>query len=50
MNQFSSKNQLIKTDAAIVLGAAAWGDEPSPVFRERINHAIWLYEVRKEQS
>lgn len=41
---FSNKNQLVKTDAAVVLGAAAWGEEPSPVFRERINHAIWLYE------
>lgn len=41
---FSKKNQLIKSDAAIVLGAAVWNDEPSPVFRERINHAIWLYE------
>lgn len=30
-------------DAAIVLGAAAWGDEPSPVLRERIEHAIALY-------
>lgn len=33
-----------KTDAAIVLGAAAWGIEPSPVLRERINQAIRLYE------
>ena len=41
---FSNKNQLVKTDAAVVLGAAIWGDEPSPVLRERINHAIWLYE------
>lgn len=32
-----------KADAAIVLGAAVWGEEPSPVFRERINHAINLY-------
>ena len=31
-------------DAAIVLGAAAWGSRPSPVFRERINHAIALYQ------
>lgn len=31
------------TDAAVVLGAAAWGEKPSPVFRERINHAITLY-------
>ena len=41
---YSHVNELHKTDAAIVLGAAAWGREPSPVFRERINHAIWLYE------
>ncbi|MBW4555205.1 MAG: YdcF family protein [Trichormus sp. ATA11-4-KO1] len=33
----------IKADAAIVLGAAVWGEEPSPVFQERINHAITLY-------
>jgi uncharacterized SAM-binding protein YcdF (DUF218 family) len=32
-----------KVDAVIVLGAAAWGKNPSPVFRERINHAITLY-------
>ncbi len=41
---YSHVNELKKADAAIVLGAAAWGREPSPVFRERINHAIWLYE------
>ena len=37
-------------DAAVVLGAAVWGKQPSPVFRERIRHAIWLYKrgrVRK---
>lgn len=34
-----------KADAAIVLGAAIWGDKPSPVFRERINHAIRLYKA-----
>ncbi len=33
----------VKSDAAIVLGAASYGDRPSPVFRERINHAVWLY-------
>ncbi|QIR41628.1 YdcF family protein [Tolypothrix sp. PCC 7910] len=32
-----------KAEAAIVLGAAVWGEKPSPVFRERINHAINLY-------
>ncbi|MCK0473184.1 YdcF family protein [Halalkalibacter sp. APA_J-10(15)] len=41
---YSEVNQLVKADAAIVLGAAAWEDEPSPVLRERINHAIWLYD------
>ena len=40
---YSKVNHLTKADAAIVLGAAVWGDEPSPVFRERINHGIWLY-------
>lgn len=43
---FSKENQLVTTDAAIVLGAAAWDNEPSPVLQERINHAIWLYENR----
>ncbi len=33
-----------QADVIIVLGAASFGDEPSPVFRERINHGIWLYE------
>lgn len=30
-------------DAAVVLGAAVFRGQPSPVFRERINHAIALY-------
>jgi uncharacterized SAM-binding protein YcdF (DUF218 family) len=41
---YSSENQLVKSDAAIVLGAAVWDDKPSPVLRERVNHAIWLYQ------
>ncbi|WP_033544098.1 YdcF family protein [Planococcus sp. CAU13] len=41
---FAQTNELVKADAAIVLGTAVWGEEPSPVFRERINHSIWLYE------
>ncbi|MBE8966463.1 YdcF family protein [Nostocales cyanobacterium LEGE 12452] len=40
---YGSSTDNIKADAAIVLGAAVWKDEPSPVFRERINHAINLY-------
>ena len=30
-------------DAAIVLGAAVWGERLSPVFEERVKHAIELY-------
>lgn len=32
-----------EADCAIVLGAAAWHNKPSPVLRERLNHAINLY-------
>ena len=34
-------------DAAIVLGAAVWSTGVSPVFEERINHGIDLYQNRK---
>ncbi len=32
---------------AIVLGAAVYGDQPSPVFRERIRHAVTLYKKNR---
>jgi uncharacterized SAM-binding protein YcdF (DUF218 family) len=41
---YGDNQKTIPADAAIVLGAAVWGEEPSPVFRERIHHAINLYE------
>lgn len=41
---FGDQVEIVKSDAAIVLGAAVWDGKPSPVLRERINHAIWLYE------
>ena len=34
-------------DAAIVLGAAAWNGQPSPVFEERIKHAVDLYQASR---
>jgi len=34
-------------DAAIVLGAAVWGERLSPVFQERVNHAINLYRAKR---
>lgn len=37
-------------DVAIVLGAAAWGKKPSPVFRERINHALTLYQTQRVEK
>jgi uncharacterized SAM-binding protein YcdF (DUF218 family) len=40
---FSRVNELVYADAAVILGASAWNDKPSPVFKERINHGIWLY-------
>ena len=40
---FSHVSQLTNADAAMILGASVWNDRPSPVFRERINHGIWLY-------
>jgi len=41
---YGNVNELKKADVAIVLGAGIYGDDPSPVFQERINHSIWLYE------
>lgn len=40
---FSKKDETSPADAAIVLGAAVYENSPSPVFCERINHAIDLY-------
>ncbi len=43
VSQYSEQSSSKKTDAAVVLGAAVYRSRPSPVFRERINHAIELY-------
>lgn len=40
---FSTKEQKCKADVAIILGAATYGGEVSPVYQERINHGITLY-------
>lgn len=40
---FSLKSNTAPADAAIVMGATVFRNRPSPVFRERINHAINLY-------
>ena len=41
--QYSTEYYEDKSDVAIVLGAATFNDQVSPVFRERINHALYLY-------
>jgi len=43
ISNYSKKDETQKADVGIVLGAGIWNDEPSPVFRERINHSIALY-------
>jgi uncharacterized SAM-binding protein YcdF (DUF218 family) len=45
--QYSSTESHNYADAAIVLGAAVWRGSPSPVFAERINHAINLYQENR---
>ena len=40
---FSTVDQKCRADVAVILGAAVYDDEPSPVYRERINHGITLY-------
>ncbi len=45
---FGAKDYAGKSDCIIVLGAAAYGAKPSPVFEERIRHAITLF--RKGQA
>ncbi len=40
---FSGQDETQPADVAVVLGASVYDNSPSPVFRERINHAIDLY-------
>jgi uncharacterized SAM-binding protein YcdF (DUF218 family) len=42
---FGTQERAERSDCAIVLGAAVHGSEPSPVFQERIRHAIELYRI-----
>ena len=41
---FADTDQTRQADVAIILGAAVEDNTPTPVFRERIHHGIWLYE------
>lgn len=48
--EYTALNLDARGDAAIVLGAAVYRESPSPVFRERINHAIDLYKQGQVQA
>jgi len=39
-----ARDQAQPADAIVVLGAAAWDAQPSPVFRERIEHGLTLFQ------
>lgn len=41
---YSTLDEKRRADTIIVLGAAAWYKRPSPVFEERIQHGLWLYQ------
>lgn len=41
--RYSSKYYEVKSDVAIVLGAGTSNGKLSPVFKERVNHSIYLY-------
>lgn len=41
---YAKVDETRSADVAIILGAATDGREVSPVFEERLNHGIWLYE------
>jgi uncharacterized SAM-binding protein YcdF (DUF218 family) len=40
---YARRHDPAPADVAIVLGAAVWGTEPSPVFAARIDHGVALY-------
>jgi uncharacterized SAM-binding protein YcdF (DUF218 family) len=43
--RYGNRDDAVKADCIIVLGAAVEGENPSPVFAERIRHGIDLYKT-----
>ncbi|WP_302796518.1 YdcF family protein [Hafnia paralvei] len=41
---FSQEQDVRNADCTIVLGAGVKNGEPSPVFQERLNHSVYLYQ------
>jgi uncharacterized SAM-binding protein YcdF (DUF218 family) len=50
VHTYSSVSYSSPADASVVLGAAVWESYPSPVFEERIKHAIDLYQAGDVQA
>lgn len=46
----ASQRDVGSSDVAIVLGAAVWGEQPSPVFKERIHHAVDLHRAGRVRA
>lgn len=42
---FTRRGVPMEADAAIVLGTAVYYDRPSPIFTQRLNHALHLYHI-----
>lgn len=42
---FYPANRPVPSEVGMVLGASTWKNEPSPVYRERIRHAVQLYQA-----
>jgi len=40
----SHQDEVFRADAIVVLGAAQYDGEPSPIFKARLDHALYLYE------
>jgi uncharacterized SAM-binding protein YcdF (DUF218 family) len=40
----SHEDEVFKADAIVVLGAAQYNGKPSPIFKARLDHAVYLYE------
>jgi uncharacterized SAM-binding protein YcdF (DUF218 family) len=40
----SHQDEVYRADAIVVLGAAQYNGKPSPIFKARLDHALYLYE------
>ena len=47
IDDFGHSDDGSSADCGIVLGAAAWHNKPSPVFKARLDHAVSLYETKR---